>query len=113
MESVDNVRYETINYYYYYYHMTIIQSTIYESTNDATNTISKKSSNLNLDQIKYNYATIPKDAIAVNVLFTHQKLKKNKNWRDGTLYYYDGKNKAILYDSYNVFQERQDMIHTM
>lgn len=82
---------------------------IYESTNDTSNTINKKS--LYLNQVKYNYATIPKNAIAVNVLFTDQKLKKNKNWKDGTLYYYDGKNKAILYDLDNVFQERQDMIH--
>lgn len=86
---------------------------IYESTNDISNTITKKSLHLNLDQVKYNYATISKNAISVTVLFTDQKLKKNKNWKDGTLYYYDGKNKAILYDSDNVFQERQDMIHNI
>ena len=56
--------------------------------------------------IKYNYATVPKDAISIDVMFTDQKTKKNKTWMDGHLYYYDGKNKAILYAADQSFQER-------
>lgn len=72
---------------------------------DQTKPQKKKPLHLEPPPVKYNYAHVPKDAIEVAVLFTDQKHKKHKTWKDGLLHYYEGKNKALLYDLDHAFQD--------